>query len=366
MGLRPAEQQAGALGTVKSLVSRHGDKGCAQLPHVDGQTPGRLGGVQHKGNSTFPAQGRDALHRQDEAEHVGHMVTNDGPHRLVQLALKGADLSLRIKERACSHPDIDTKGVERSGDGVVLIAGDHHGVPGLQQGMNGEIQPMGGVGGEHHLFWALHLKELRRCLTGFKYIAKIIRENEGKAKYIGGGEESFGYLAGDYVRDKDAVSACSLAAEAAAWAMDTMGLTLYEWLQELYVKYGFFREGLVSVVRKGTEGAELIQKMMVEFRENPPKTIVGSPVVKINDFLSLETTDVKSGSKSPIEQDKSNVLQWFTEDGSIVSVRPSGTEPKIKFYFGVKAPLESVADFERVQAELDAKIEAIKKDLKLE
>lgn len=204
------------------------------------------------------------------------------------------------------------------------------------------------------------------CLTGFKYIAKIIRENEGKAKYIGGGEESFGYLAGDYVRDKDAVSACSLAAEAAAWAMDTMGLTLYEWLQELYVKYGFFREGLVSVVRKGKEGAELIQKMMVEFRENPPKTIVGSPVVKINDFLSLETTDVKSGAKSPIEQDKSNVLQWFTEDGSIVSVRPSGTEPKIKFYFGVKAPLESVADFEWVQAELDAKIEAIKKDLKLE
>ena len=135
---------------------------------MDGQTPGRLGGVQHKGNSTFPAQGRDALHRQDEAEHVGHMVTNDGPHRLVQLALKGADLSLRIKERACSHPDIDTKGVERSGDGVVLIAGDHHGVPGLQQGMNGEIQPMGGVGGEHHLFWALHLKELRRCLTAEK------------------------------------------------------------------------------------------------------------------------------------------------------------------------------------------------------
>ena len=174
------------------------------------------------------------------------------------------------------------------------------------------------------------------CLTGFKYIAKIIRGHEGTdMQYIGGGEESFGYLAGDYVRDKDGVSACSLAAEAAAWAMDTMGLTLYEWLQELYVKYGFFREGLVSVVRKGKEGAELIQKMMVEFRENPPKTIVGSPVVKINDFLSLETTDVKSGSKTPIEQDKSNVLQWFTEDGSIVSVRPSGTEPKIKFYLSL-------------------------------
>ncbi len=185
-------------------------------------------------------------------------------------------------------------------------------------------------------------------------------------KYIGGGEESFGYLAGDYVRDKDAVSACSLAAEAAAWAMDTMGLTLYEWLQELYVKYGFYREGLVSVVRKGKEGAELIQQMMVDFRANPPKTIVGSPVVKINDFLTLESTCTNTGAKTPIEQDKSNVLQWFTEDGTLVSVRPSGTEPKIKFYFGVKAPLASVADFDKVQEQLDAKIEAIKKDLKLE
>ena len=203
------------------------------------------------------------------------------------------------------------------------------------------------------------------CLTGFKYIAKIIRENEGKAKYIGGGEESFGYLAGDYVRDKDAVSACSLAAEAAAWARETMGLTLFEWLQELYVKYGFFREGLVSVVRKGKEGAEEIQRMMVGFRENPPKAIVGSTVVKINDFLSSETLDVATGAKTPIVEEKSNVLQWFTEDGTIVSVRPSGTEPKIKFYFGVKAPLASVADYDRVQAELDAKIEGIKKDLKL-
>jgi len=204
------------------------------------------------------------------------------------------------------------------------------------------------------------------CLTGFKYIAKIIRENEGKTKYIGGGEESFGYLAGDYVRDKDAVSACSLVAEAAAWAKETMGLTLFEWLQELYVKYGFFREGLVSVVRKGKEGAELIQQMMVDFRANPPKTILGSPVVKINDFKTLETLDVATGAKSPIDQDRSNVLQWFTEDGTIVSVRPSGTEPKIKFYFGVKAPLASVADYDKVLAELDAKIEGIKKDLKLE
>ena len=203
------------------------------------------------------------------------------------------------------------------------------------------------------------------CLTGFKYIARIIRENEGKTQYIGGGEESFGYLAGDFVRDKDAVSACSLAAEAAAWALETKGQTLYEWLQELYVQYGFFREGLVSVVRKGKEGAELIQQMMVDFRANPPKTIVGSPVVKINDYLKGETLDVVTGAVTPIEEDRSNVLQWFTEDGTIVSVRPSGTEPKIKFYFGVKMELPSVAEYEPTLAALDAKIEAIKADLKL-
>ncbi len=203
------------------------------------------------------------------------------------------------------------------------------------------------------------------CLTGFKYIAKIIRENEGVAKYIGGGEESFGYLAGDYVRDKDAVSACALAAEAAAWAKDTMGLTLYEWLQELYVKYGFYRESLVSVVRKGKEGAEEIQKMMIDFRENPPKELAGSEVLKVLDYKSLQELNVRSGVRTPIEQDSSNVLQWITADGSIISVRPSGTEPKIKFYFGVKEPLPSVEQYDEVLAKLDEKIETIKKDLKL-
>ena len=205
------------------------------------------------------------------------------------------------------------------------------------------------------------------CLTGFKYIAKIIREHEGKAKYIGGGEESFGYLAGDYVRDKDGVSACSLAAEAAAWCRDTKGMTLYEWLQDLYVKFGFYREGLVNVVRKGKDGAEQIQNMMVEYRNNPPKGILGSKVVKILDYKTLEELDVATGRKSPIEgvEDKSNVLQWITEDGTKVSVRPSGTEPKIKFYFGVKAQLPSVEQFDEVQTALDAKIEAIKKELNL-
>ena len=205
------------------------------------------------------------------------------------------------------------------------------------------------------------------CLTGFKYIAKIIREQEGLTKYIGGGEESFGYLPGDYVRDKDGVAAITLVAEAAAWARDTMGITLYEWLQQLYVKYGFYREGLVNVVRKGKDGAAEIQQMMVDYRQTPPTSILGSPVVKILDYKTLEELDVRTGVKKPIEgiDEKSNVLQWITEDGTKVSVRPSGTEPKIKFYFGVKAQLESVDKFDETLAALDKKLEDIAKELKL-
>ena len=205
------------------------------------------------------------------------------------------------------------------------------------------------------------------CLTGFKYIAKIIREQEGKTKYIGGGEESFGYLPGDFVRDKDGVAAITLVAEAAAWARDTMGITLYEWLQQLYVKYGFFREGLVNVVRKGKDGAAEIQQMMVDYRSNPPRELLGSPVVTILDYKSLEEIDVRTGERKPIEgvDEKSNVLQWLTEDGTKVSVRPSGTEPKIKFYFGVKAQLESVDKFDETLVALDKKIEALAAELSL-
>ena len=198
------------------------------------------------------------------------------------------------------------------------------------------------------------------CLTGFKYIAKIIRENEGVAKYIGGGEESFGYLAGDYVRDKDAVSACALAAEAAAWAKDTMGLTLYEWLQQLYVKYGFYRESLVSVVRKGKEGAEEIQRMMVDFRENPPKELAGSEVLTVRDYKSLEEINLRSGVRTPIDQDSSNVFQWITADGSIISVRPSGTEPKIKFYMEAKGKMGCRNCYADACAKADETIAAMK------
>jgi phosphoglucomutase len=202
------------------------------------------------------------------------------------------------------------------------------------------------------------------CLTGFKYIAKIIREKEGKEQYIGGGEESFGFLAGDFVRDKDGVSACSLAAEAAAWAK-SKGMSLYGWLRSMYVEYGFFKEGLVSVTRKGIEGVAEIERMMASYRTSPPTSILGSPVVTIRDFSSLEETDLTTGAKKPIDQDESNVLQFFTADGTKISVRPSGTEPKIKFYFGVHAPLPSVDEFDRVESELDAKLESIKSEMKL-
>jgi phosphoglucomutase len=191
------------------------------------------------------------------------------------------------------------------------------------------------------------------CLTGFKYIAKIIRERDGTEQYIGGGEESFGFLAGDFVRDKDGVSACSLAAEAAAWAK-SKGMSLYGWLQSMFVEYGFYKEGLVSVTRKGIEGVAEIAAMMASYRSTPPTAILGSPVVKVVDML-----------ETPVDGERSNVLQFFTADGTRVSVRPSGTEPKIKFYFGVRAPLDSVADFHAVEASLDAKIEAIKREMDL-
>jgi len=203
------------------------------------------------------------------------------------------------------------------------------------------------------------------CLTGFKYIASVIRGFEGtREQYIGGGEESFGYLAGDFVRDKDAVSACSLAAEATAWAK-SLGLTLYGLLKQMYVDLGFYKEGLVSVVRKGIEGGAEIKKMMAEYRANPPGEICGAAVTSIKDYLSREALDVMTGQRTPIEIEKSDVLQFITADGTIVSVRPSGTEPKIKFYFGVCEPLPSPDQFHEVEAQLDRKIERMKKELKL-
>jgi len=202
------------------------------------------------------------------------------------------------------------------------------------------------------------------CYTGFKWIASVIRENEGKARYIGGGEESYGFLPEDFVRDKDSVSSISLMAEIAAWAKDK-GMTMYQMLQDIYIKYGYSKEKGISVVRKGKSGAEEIVTMMKNFRENPMKKLGGSPVILIKDYASLEATDVVNGTKSKLDMPvTSNVLQYFSADGSKVSIRPSGTEPKIKFYIEVRGiKMDNYADYDAANAAADAKIEAIKKEL---
>ena len=201
------------------------------------------------------------------------------------------------------------------------------------------------------------------CYTGFKWIASVIRENEGINRYLGGAEESYGFLAEEFARDKDAVSAVSLMAEAAAWAKDK-GLDFLQMLQDIYIKYGFSREEGISVVRQGKSGAEEIVAMMKNFRSNPPKSLGGSEVILIKDYDSLNLTDVKAGKVEKMDMPTtSNVLQFFTEDGTKISVRPSGTEPKIKFYVEVKGKMENGAEYDKAITDADAKIALIKKDL---
>ncbi len=202
------------------------------------------------------------------------------------------------------------------------------------------------------------------CYTGFKWIASVIREMEVTgARYLGGGEESYGFLAETFARDKDSLSAISLMAEAAAWAKDR-GLDFLGLLKEIYLKYGFSHEEGISVVRPGKTGADEIQAMMVKFRNNPPKQLGGSDIVKIKDYSDLTVKDLVSGKVEKMEMPAfSNVLQYFTADGCKVSIRPSGTEPKIKFYLEVKGKMETEADYDAAGAAAKAKCEAIKKDL---
>lgn len=201
-------------------------------------------------------------------------------------------------------------------------------------------------------------------LTGFKFFAELIRKLEGKEKYIGGGEESYGFLPGDYVRDKDAVASCALVAETMAWAK-SRGMSLYELLIDIYVDYGLYREKLINIVRKGKEGADEIRAMMEGYRNNPPEAINESKVIKIDDYDALISTNCLSGIRSDLEMQKSDVLQFFLDDGSKISVRPSGTEPKIKFYFSVNTKLESAEKFEETEKLLDQRINDIIEDMKL-
>ena len=207
--------------------------------------------------------------------------------------------------------------------------------------------------------------EMRDCYTGFKWIAREIRISEGMQKYIGGGEVSYGFLAQDFVRDKDAVSAMSLLAEICAWAKN-QGKTLYDILMDIYLEYGFSKEFTVNVVRPGKTGADEIKQMMTDFRNNPPKELGGSKVVLVKDFLSLEATTV-DGKKTKLDMpDTSNVLQWFCDDDTKVSVRPSGTEPKIKFYLEIKGTMKSASEYDALDAKSSEKVAAIKKSLDLD
>jgi phosphoglucomutase len=207
--------------------------------------------------------------------------------------------------------------------------------------------------------------EMMDCYTGFKWIANEIRVNEGKKKYIGGGEESFGFLPFDKVRDKDSPASICLICEIASWARDN-GMTLYDLLMNIYKEYGFSKEYTINVVRPGKSGADEIKQMMTNFRENPPKTLGGSKVILIKDYKTLEAKDAQGNVTKLNMPDTSNVLQWFCEDGTKVSVRPSGTEPKIKFYTEVKdATFSGAADYDRCTKDGEARIELLKKDLNL-
>lgn len=207
--------------------------------------------------------------------------------------------------------------------------------------------------------------EMRDCYTGFKWIAREIALSEGKQKYIGGGEESYGFLAEDFVRDKDSVSACSLLAEICAYAKD-QGKTLYDLLMDIYLEYGFSKEFTINVVRPGKSGADEIKQMMENFRKNPPTDLGGSKVVVWKDYQSLKQRD-EQGNVTPIDMPAtSNVLQWFCNDDTKVSVRPSGTEPKIKFYLEVKGTMKCPGCYERCDKEGAEKVEAIKKSLHLD
>ena len=206
--------------------------------------------------------------------------------------------------------------------------------------------------------------EMRDCYTGFKWIAREIALSEGKQQYIGGGEESYGFLAEDFVRDKDAVSACSLLAEICAYAKDH-GKTLYDILMDIYLEYGYSHEFTINVERPGKSGADEIQQMMKNFRSNPPKELGGSVIDTYKDFQSLEITKTDGSKKKMDMPDTSNVLQWFCTDGTKVSVRPSGTEPKIKFYLEIKDTMKSASDFPACEKRAGEKIEAIKRSLGL-
>lgn len=282
----------------------------------------------------------------------------------------GADLIL------ASDPDADRIGcVLRDNNGEYVLINGNQIVMILLNYIMTRNKEMGKITGNEYIVKTIVTTETIKsiadkngfkmydCYTGFKWIAAVIRENEGVGRYLGGGEESYGFLAEDFCRDKDAVSAISLMAEALAWAK-TKNMNFLQMLQDIYIKYGYSHEAGISLVRKGKSGAEEIIAIMKEFRANPPKQLAGSDVVLVKDYADLNMKNLKTGEVTKMDMPTtSNVLQYFTADGTKVSVRPSGTEPKIKFYVEVRGVMNSAADYEKANNEADAKIQQIKKDL---
>jgi phosphoglucomutase len=281
----------------------------------------------------------------------------------------GADLVM------ATDPDADRVGIAvRDENGAFILLNGNQTASILLQYILKSWKDKGKLTGKEYIVKTIVTSELLRdialnegvesfdVLTGFKYIADIIRQLEGKKTFIAGGEESYGYLVGDFVRDKDAVSSCCMIAETAAWAA-SQGKTLYGLLKEIYVQYGFYYETLISLTKKGKSGAEEIRAMMEQYRQSPPLALGGVEVVTLKDYLTRTETRITDGRTKAIDLPKSDVLQFFLADGSKITVRPSGTEPKIKFYFGAKAPLARVEDFETVRTQLADKVKRITVDM---
>lgn len=316
----------------------------------------------------------------EQATPDGNFPTTPSPNPEEKAAMKMAvELAHNINADIvfASDPDADRVGVAvKRPDGEWMLLNGNQTMSVLIYYLMKEWKETGRLTGKEYIVKTIVTSELPAdiakkvgvkvydVLTGFKFIGGKIRELEGKEIFIGGGEESYGYMIGDFVRDKDAVAACSMIAEIAAWAAD-QGKTFYDVLVDIYMEYGFYKEGLLSVVRKGKSGAEEILKMMKNYRENPPQTIDGERVVCIKDYKLHESRNMITGDVEKIDLPTSNVLQFFTEKGNKVTVRPSGTEPKIKFYFGVKGQLTSPCQFDEINTLLDSKIESIKQSLNL-
>ena len=323
---------------------------------------------------------KDVISEPQQSIPDGNFPTTVSPNPEEKAAL---DLGLKLMEKEnadillATDPDADREALTiRDNNGNLMLLNGNQTATLISYYLLCRWQELGKLTGKEFIIKTIVSSELIKVLadkynvkcydvlTGFKWIADKILEKEGKEQYIGGGEESYGYLIGDFVRDKDSVSTCCIIAEMCAWAK-MHNKTIYDILLELYAEFGYYQEGLVSVVRKGKTGAEEIQAMMDMFRNNPPTTLIGQKIVKINDYELQISKDLTNNTTNKLDLPQSNVLQFFLEDGSKISVRPSGTEPKIKFYFGVRSEFKKGDDFKALLEKSEQKIEDIKKELNL-